>query len=204
MPIEQNAPYSHDMRSSALVPFLAITFLITWGLIGIYILAPETAAATFGEISGSHPFFFLATWSPAIAAFPVVVYPFRGVSGIRAFLSRLLLWRCSAGWVGLHPPIPAARLRRRLADQGRPGSGAVAARGCGPGRGGPVHDADAGPDRGVRLARGDAAPAAAAHGADLGRPRSSARPGASGTCPPSSCRAPSTPTGTSCRSSSAT
>jgi uncharacterized protein len=55
------------------------------------------AAATFGEISGSHPFFFLATWSPAIAAF-VVVFMHSGTTGIRAFLSRLLLWRCSAGW----------------------------------------------------------------------------------------------------------
>jgi membrane protease YdiL (CAAX protease family) len=72
--------------------------LITWGLIGVYILAPKMAAATFGEISGSHPFFFLATWSPAIAAFAVVLLH-AGMSGIRAFLSRLFLWRCSMGWV---------------------------------------------------------------------------------------------------------
>jgi len=86
-----------DLPSSALVLFVGITFVITWGLIGIYILFPELAAATFGEISGSHPFFFLATWSPAIAAF-VVVFLHSGMAGIRAFLSRLLLWRCSVGW----------------------------------------------------------------------------------------------------------
>ncbi|WP_349371832.1 CPBP family intramembrane glutamic endopeptidase [Salinarimonas sp.] len=74
-----------------------MTFLITWGLIGAYIVAPEMAADTFGEISGSHPFFFLATWSPAIAAV-VVVSRSAGLSGIRAFLSRLLMWRGSAGW----------------------------------------------------------------------------------------------------------
>jgi hypothetical protein len=93
MPIKPRAPAAHDLPTSALLPFLAITFLIAWGLIGVYILAPETAAATFGGISGTHPFFFLATWSPAIAAFLVVAYH-GGASGIRAFLSRLLLWRC--------------------------------------------------------------------------------------------------------------
>jgi membrane protease YdiL (CAAX protease family) len=83
--------------SSALISFVGVTFLITWGLIGVYILAPEMASARFGEISGSHPFFFLATWSPALAAF-VVLFVFSGTSGIKPFLSRLLLWRCSAGW----------------------------------------------------------------------------------------------------------
>lgn len=83
--------------SAALVPYLAVTFLITWALIGFYVVAPETAAATFGEISGSHPIFFLATWAPAIAAL-LVVFRHGGVSGLRAFLSRLLLWRVSPAW----------------------------------------------------------------------------------------------------------
>jgi uncharacterized protein len=88
---------SQRIPASALILCLAVTFLITWGLIGFYVLAPEMAAVTFGEISGSHPFFFLATWSPAIAAFVVVLFH-SGTSGLRAFMSRLLLWRCSWGW----------------------------------------------------------------------------------------------------------
>ncbi|WP_366656520.1 CPBP family intramembrane glutamic endopeptidase [Fodinicurvata sp. EGI_FJ10296] len=88
----------HDLPSSSLLPFIGLTFLITWGLVGIYILWPEAATARFGAISGSHPFFFLATWSPAIAAF-VVVFFHSGTAGVRAFLSRLFLWKCSAGWV---------------------------------------------------------------------------------------------------------
>ncbi|MEX1662124.1 lysostaphin resistance A-like protein [Thioclava sp. 15-R06ZXC-3] len=77
--------------------FLALTFLITWSVIGIYVLAPEQASSWFGAISGSHPLFFLATWAPAIAAF-VLVLSHGGASGLRRFLSRLLLWRVSAGW----------------------------------------------------------------------------------------------------------
>ncbi|MGA9572940.1 MAG: CPBP family intramembrane glutamic endopeptidase [Lysobacterales bacterium] len=85
--------------SIALFGFLVMTFMITWGLIGFYVLAPETASARFGEISGSHPFFFLATWAPAISAFGLVLF-YSGTAGLRAFLSRLFLWRISAGWVG--------------------------------------------------------------------------------------------------------
>lgn len=82
----------------AIVYFLLVTFGITWVLIGVYVLAPEWASARFGEISGSHPVFFLATWAPAISAF-LVVFLFGGLGGVRSFLSRLLLWRCPPGWV---------------------------------------------------------------------------------------------------------
>jgi membrane protease YdiL (CAAX protease family) len=76
---------------------LALTFSITWGTVGFYILWPDFAAASVGEISGSHPAFFLATWAPALAAFAVVL-AHTGVRGARAFVSRLLLWRCPVGW----------------------------------------------------------------------------------------------------------
>ena len=80
-----------------LIAFFAITFAITWGVIGSYILWPDAATARFGQISGSHPFFFLATWAPAIAAFVVVLLS-GGFAGLKAFLSRILLWRCPAPW----------------------------------------------------------------------------------------------------------
>jgi membrane protease YdiL (CAAX protease family) len=80
-----------------LVTFVALTFLITWGTIGVYILWPEWATASFGEISGSHPAFFVATWGPAVAGFAVVLLH-GGRRGVAPFLSRLLLWRCSLGW----------------------------------------------------------------------------------------------------------
>ncbi len=85
------------MPSRAIVPFLALTFLITWGIVGLYIVAPDWATATFGAISGSHPLFFLATWAPAISAL-VLVSRHGGLPGLRAFLSRLLIWRVPAAW----------------------------------------------------------------------------------------------------------
>ena len=86
------------MPTRAIPVFLAITFAITWGVIGLYVLAPSLASGWFGEISGSHPLFFLATWAPAIAALGLVLVH-SGPAGLRRFLSRLGLWRAPAGWV---------------------------------------------------------------------------------------------------------
>lgn len=91
------AGFQTDLPSSALVGYFLLTFLIAWGLLGIYVFFPAAAVAGFGEISGSHPVFVVATWSPAIAGF-VVVLRHSGTTGVRALLSRLLLWGCPASW----------------------------------------------------------------------------------------------------------
>lgn len=83
--------------TAALLPFTLITFAISWGILGLYIYFPNEAAGWFGEITGKHPAFVLAVWAPAFAAFAVVLYC-GGVQGARAYLSRLGLWRCPAGW----------------------------------------------------------------------------------------------------------
>lgn len=85
------------LPSLALVFFALITFAITWGVIGGYILFPEGAAATFGAISGGHPLYFLATWAPAIAGL-LLVLAYGGIDGLKRFFSRLLLWRCAPVW----------------------------------------------------------------------------------------------------------
>jgi len=97
MPGRPASSSATTVPSAALVPFVAVTFLITWGLLGGYILAPEITAGLLGEISGSHPVFFIVTWSPAIAAL-LVVWRYGGLPALGAFLSRLLVWRGSAGW----------------------------------------------------------------------------------------------------------
>jgi hypothetical protein len=81
----------------SLVPFLLITFGIAWGILTLYILLPDVMTGAFGRLTGEHPLFFLAVYSPAIAA--VIIVAFRtGTSGVRNFLSRVLLWRCPAPW----------------------------------------------------------------------------------------------------------
>jgi len=96
MQILANEPV-HKLPFYAVLFFALLTFGITWGVIGGYIYFPVRASEVFGEISGSHPLYFLATWAPAIAGIMLVLF-FAGLQGLRAFLSRLLLWRCSPVW----------------------------------------------------------------------------------------------------------
>lgn len=83
--------------SGQLIPFIAIAFSLAWGIFAIFIFAPGWAGEAFGQLSGSHPFFILAVYAPAIAALLLVGLR-AGLSGIRRYLSRLLLWRASAWW----------------------------------------------------------------------------------------------------------
>ena len=90
-------PDKRRMPTFALLPFVVLTFAITWGLTGLYILAPAWAVARFGALSGTHPIFVAATWGPAFAAF-VLVLGYSGIGGLRGFLARLLLWRVPWAW----------------------------------------------------------------------------------------------------------
>jgi uncharacterized protein len=88
------------MTQLALIPFLLISFAIAWGIIGVYIFLSEPMIQLFGALSGAHPLFYVAVYAPAIAAIIAVLYT-EGTSGLRRFISRLLLWRTSIGWYAL-------------------------------------------------------------------------------------------------------
>jgi membrane protease YdiL (CAAX protease family) len=81
----------------SLVPFLLIAFGLAWGILALFIFLPNQMTELFGELTGQHPLFFLAVYAPAIAAFIIVTYN-AGIGGLRRFLSRFLLWRCSLVW----------------------------------------------------------------------------------------------------------
>ncbi len=85
------------LQIRSLIPFFAITFGLAWSMIGLLILFPGQVESIFGELSASNPLFMLAVYSPAIAAF-VLVTRVAGLSGLRRYLSRLLLWRVHWGW----------------------------------------------------------------------------------------------------------
>ncbi len=81
----------------SLMPFLLIAFGLAWGILALFILLPQQMTERFGKLSGLHPLFILAVWAPAIAAV-IIVTSNSGWGGLRRYLSRLLLWRCSPAW----------------------------------------------------------------------------------------------------------
>lgn len=85
------------MPFRSFIPFLLISFGLAWGILGLYIFLPDITTAVFGQLTGNHPLFFLAVYAPAIAAFILVALN-GGLAGLRCFLRRAFLWRCSAAW----------------------------------------------------------------------------------------------------------
>lgn len=85
------------MKTKTLIPFLLITFGLTWGLALLLMLFYDPIVALFGEVTPGNPLFILAVYSPAIAGIALVLYHY-GPRGLAGFLRRLTLWRMSAWW----------------------------------------------------------------------------------------------------------
>ncbi len=95
------------MSPASLLPFLVISFGLTWGLATIMVLFPEQVAAVFGPLRLTNPLFLLAVYAPAIAAL-LLVFKQAGTAGLKRFLGRLLIWRVHVGWyllVLVGPPL---------------------------------------------------------------------------------------------------
>ena len=87
----------NSISFSLIVPFLVITFIISWGILALYIFLSEPMTRLFGQLSGNHPLFFLAVWAPVISAFIIISFK-TGFDGLRSYISKILLWRTSFIW----------------------------------------------------------------------------------------------------------
>lgn len=88
---------NYQIPFGSIIPFLIIAFGIAWTILGLFIYLPDKMIAIFGEITGEHPLFFLAVYSPAIAAISIILCK-TGIKGFKNYLSRVLLWRTSFSW----------------------------------------------------------------------------------------------------------
>lgn len=96
-----------DVPMRALAPFFAIAFGIGWGVIATFMLFTSQIEALFGPVTGTHPLFILAVYSPGIASL-LLVWRYTGIRGLGRFLRRLTLWRMPLAWwvfllVGIRP-----------------------------------------------------------------------------------------------------
>lgn len=85
------------MKIKTLIPFLAMTFGLTWGIAALLIFGYDQMVAIFGEIRMSNPLYILAVYSPGIAGV-FLVWRHYGVEGLGSFFRRLSLWRAPAKW----------------------------------------------------------------------------------------------------------
>ena len=97
------------MKTKTLIPFLALTFGLTWGIAALLIFFTDQVVAIFGEISSSNPLFILAVYSPGFVGI-FLVWRHYGLKGLGSFFRRLTLWRMPrVWWVFLLLGIPALK-----------------------------------------------------------------------------------------------
>ncbi|UCC53799.1 MAG: CPBP family intramembrane metalloprotease [Anaerolineaceae bacterium] len=92
-----NLRKSNTMTGKTLIPFLAITFGLSWSIAAIVILFYDQVIAIFGEISVINPIYILMVYSPGIAGVFLVWWHYR-TKGLGSFFKRLTLWRAPLGW----------------------------------------------------------------------------------------------------------
>jgi membrane protease YdiL (CAAX protease family) len=92
-----NLRKSSAMTGRTLIPFLALSFGLTWGIAAILIFFYDQVVAVFGEISISNPLYILAVYSPGIVGV-FLVWRRYGPLGLRSFFKRLTLWRAPVKW----------------------------------------------------------------------------------------------------------
>lgn len=93
----ESSKRGRPMTMRTLIPFLALTFGLTWGLAALVILFTDQITAIFGEIGLSNPLVILAVYAPGIAGVLLVWWHY-GLRGLGSFFRRLTLWRMPLGW----------------------------------------------------------------------------------------------------------
>ncbi|MFN8486223.1 MAG: type II CAAX endopeptidase family protein [Caldilineaceae bacterium] len=89
------------MKKYPLLTFFLITFLITWGIAGLFFLFPaQVAALTHKAADAYHPLFRLAARAPTLAAFLIILW-MRGKQGLLAFWARYLDFAIPLRWYPL-------------------------------------------------------------------------------------------------------
>ena len=92
-----NLKKSKPMTGKTLIPFLAISFGLTWTIAAILIFFYDQVVAIFGEVTMSNPLYILAVYAPGIAGI-VLVWRHFGRAGLGRFFKRLTLWRAPVKW----------------------------------------------------------------------------------------------------------
>lgn len=93
----QESSRTRTMSVVTILPFLVLTFGITWGLALLIVLFPQQIVDIFGEINYSNPLYIVAVYAPAIAAIVLILH-YYGMRGFVSFLRRITLWRMSFSW----------------------------------------------------------------------------------------------------------
>lgn len=107
-----------DRRDARLWPFVVLTFAISWGVGGLYLLFPKPLTAAFGPFAYATPAFYLAACSPTLAAV-ILTLSREGPAGLARLLRGLAILGAPWAWLVAWLTLPLIALA--LALCGLPG-----------------------------------------------------------------------------------
>ena len=88
------------IRRHQIIAFFVLTFAITWGIGAFAIFLPSQFRVLFGELSDTHPLYYLAVAAPTISAI-LLALAGDGRHGLSDLFKRLLRWRFGIQWYAL-------------------------------------------------------------------------------------------------------
>ena len=86
-----------NMTVKTIIPFLVITFGLSWGIAALVIFFTDQVVAIFGEITNRNPLYIIMAYSPGIAG-TFLVWRHYGLRGLGSFFRRMTLWRMPLVW----------------------------------------------------------------------------------------------------------
>jgi uncharacterized protein len=88
------------IKKHQLATFFILTFAITWGIGAFAIFLPAVFRNLLGEISDTHPLYYMAVAAPTISA-TILTLALGGQSGLGDLYKRLVRWRFGIQWYAL-------------------------------------------------------------------------------------------------------
>jgi uncharacterized protein len=88
------------IKRHQIVVFFILTFAITWGIGAFAIFFPVQFRALFGEISDTHPLYYIAVAAPTISA-SILALALEGWHGLGDLYRRIVRWRFGIQWYAL-------------------------------------------------------------------------------------------------------
>jgi membrane protease YdiL (CAAX protease family) len=77
-----------DITTGMIVPFVLLTFGVTWGITAVLLFAPQLVPAFLGPMEVTNPVYIAAVWAPGLVAIALVLTQ-TGFTGIRRYFGRL-------------------------------------------------------------------------------------------------------------------
>ena len=90
----------NNQQKKSLLPFILLTFLITWGIGALAIFLPVQFQVLVGELTDTSPIYFLAIAAPTLSA-TILTFVNDGWNGLKSLYAHLVHWQFGFKWYAL-------------------------------------------------------------------------------------------------------